>query len=103
MLLSLISWNWKRPDWPDFSYDAGAMTALETAFLAEVGEVAGAFDVVGEQPVGPGTLLAQRDEGRPGTALIGTERTVGVIVGFLRRLGIRLLGSGGLGSGWHGV
>lgn len=36
-------WNWQRPDWPKFTYDASALAALEAEFLKEAGILIGAF------------------------------------------------------------
>jgi Fic family protein len=38
-----MEWNWQRPDWPQFSYDAAALAPLERQFLLHSGEFIGAF------------------------------------------------------------
>src|SRR5579883_2915216 len=38
-----MKWNWQRPDWPDFTYDATAIEPLEKQFLLRSGELLGAF------------------------------------------------------------
>lgn len=40
-------WNWERPDWPEFTYDAGALEPLEKRFLLHSGEFIGAFKHIG--------------------------------------------------------
>lgn len=41
-------WNWQQADWPELSYDAGALEPLERQFLLHSGEFIGAFKHVGE-------------------------------------------------------
>ncbi len=41
-MLSLMTWNWTQPDWPNFRYDAAALRSLEQQFLLSSGEVIGA-------------------------------------------------------------
>jgi Fic family protein len=43
-----MEWNWQRPDWPAFSYDAAALEPLEKQFLLHSGELIGAFRHVGD-------------------------------------------------------
>lgn len=38
-----MKWNWQRQEWPNFSYDSGALTALETQFLHGSGVFYGAY------------------------------------------------------------
>jgi Fic family protein len=38
-----MHWNWERPEWPEFSYDSGALEALEQRFLVQSGEFMGVF------------------------------------------------------------
>src|SRR5437764_12362146 len=40
-------WNWQRPDWPNFTYDAASVEALEKQFLVNSGEFLGVFRHVG--------------------------------------------------------
>jgi len=42
-----MNWNWKRKDWPNFSYDAQALAELENRFLRESGTLLGAFKHLG--------------------------------------------------------
>jgi Fic family protein len=42
-----MEWNWQKPDWPSFTYDAGALEAAESQFLLRAGELLGAFRHVG--------------------------------------------------------
>ncbi|MDA0350454.1 MAG: Fic family protein [Verrucomicrobia bacterium] len=42
-----MTWNWQREDWPNFSYDAVALTELENRFLRESGTLLGAFKHLG--------------------------------------------------------
>ena len=34
-------WNWQKPDWPNFRYDAGAIEPFEARFLRQGGIVIG--------------------------------------------------------------
>lgn len=43
-----MKWSWERPDWPEFTFDARAMTAMESAFLVKSGHAAGAFTHLGD-------------------------------------------------------
>jgi Fic family protein len=36
-----MPWNWERPGWPRFTYDPGALAALEEDFLRSAGELVG--------------------------------------------------------------
>src|SRR3954465_13465239 len=38
-----MSWNWEKPDWPNFAYDSAALEPLEKRFLLQSGEFIGAF------------------------------------------------------------
>ncbi len=40
-----MTWNWEQPDWPNFTYDSGALELLEKEFLLRSGELIGAFYV----------------------------------------------------------
>jgi Fic family protein len=42
-----MSWNWEKPDWPDFTYDSTALEPLEKQFLFQSGEFIGAFKHIG--------------------------------------------------------
>ena len=42
-----MAWNWQRADWPNFTYDSGALRALESKFLLRSGELIGACKHVG--------------------------------------------------------
>src|SRR6202045_578957 len=42
-----MPWNWQQPDWPDFTYDRGALEPLERQFLLQSGEFIGAFRHIG--------------------------------------------------------
>jgi Fic family protein len=42
-----MPWNWQRPEWPRFRYDASALAARERRFLVQSGEFAGAMAHVG--------------------------------------------------------
>src|ERR1700686_76346 len=44
-----MTWNWQQPDWPNFTYDSGAMEPLERQFLLRAGEFIGAFRHVGPE------------------------------------------------------
>jgi len=38
-----MQWNWQQADWPNFTYDPGALERLEAEFLVRSGELVGAF------------------------------------------------------------
>jgi Fic family protein len=42
-----MTWNWQRPDWPDFTYDSKALEPSERQFLWRSGETVGAFRHIG--------------------------------------------------------
>jgi Fic family protein len=42
-----MSWNWEKPDWPNFTYDSKALEPLEKQFLLQSGEFVGAFKHIG--------------------------------------------------------
>ena len=42
-----MTWNWQQPDWPNFTYDSGALEPLEKQFLLQSGEFVGACKHVG--------------------------------------------------------
>src|SRR5271167_4343203 len=42
-----MSWNWEKPDWPNFIYDSKALEPLERQFLLQSGELVGAFKHIG--------------------------------------------------------
>src|SRR5882672_8020530 len=42
-----MAWNWQQPDWPGFTFDAGALEPLEKQFLLHSGELIGAFKHIG--------------------------------------------------------
>ena len=44
-----MSWNWQRPDWPEFTYHPAALEPLERQFLLRCGEFIGVFKHVGLQ------------------------------------------------------
>jgi Fic family protein len=37
-----MSWNWQKPEWPDFSWDRSFLTKAEATFLGDAGEYVGA-------------------------------------------------------------
>ena len=43
-----MRWNWQYPDWPNFTYDAGALAPLEERFRQSSGEVIGAVRHFGD-------------------------------------------------------
>ncbi len=43
-----MRWNWQFPDWPNFTYDAGALAPLEARFRQSSGEVIGAVRHFGD-------------------------------------------------------
>jgi len=47
VVLSLMAWNWQQADWPNFSYDSGALQPFENMFLFRSGELVGACKHVG--------------------------------------------------------
>lgn len=42
-----MTWNWQRPDWPDFSWDESRLAKAEADFLLEAGTFAGAVKHLG--------------------------------------------------------
>src|SRR6266481_7519930 len=42
-----MSWNWEKPDWPNFTYNSTALEPLEKRFLLQSGEFIGAFKYIG--------------------------------------------------------
>src|SRR5262249_33810703 len=42
-----MTWNWERPDWPNFIYDSRALEPLERQFLRQSGEFVGAVKHIG--------------------------------------------------------
>jgi Fic family protein len=42
-----MTWNWKQPPWPEFTYDSGPLEPSERQFLLHSGEFIGAFRHVG--------------------------------------------------------
>jgi Fic family protein len=44
-----MSWNWEKPDWPNFTYNSTALEPLERQFLLQSGEFIGAFKHIGAQ------------------------------------------------------
>ena len=42
-----MSWNWEKPDWPNFTYDSKALEPLEQQFLRHSGELVGACKHIG--------------------------------------------------------
>jgi Fic family protein len=42
-----MTWNWERPDWPNFTYDSVALEPLEKQFLLQSGEFIGACKHIG--------------------------------------------------------
>ena len=42
-----MSWNWEKPDWPNFTYNSMVLEPLEKQFLLQSGEFIGAFKHIG--------------------------------------------------------
>jgi len=42
-----MTWNWEKPDWPNFTYDSVALGPLEKQFLLQSGEFVGARKYIG--------------------------------------------------------
>src|SRR5216683_4201295 len=42
-----MSWNWGKPDWPNFTYNSTALEPLEKQFLLQSGQFIGAFKHIG--------------------------------------------------------
>jgi Fic family protein len=42
-----MAWNWQRPDWPNFTFDATALEPFERQFLLHSGEFIGVFKHIG--------------------------------------------------------
>jgi Fic family protein len=43
-----MTWNWEQPDWPNFTYDSGALEPLEKEFLLRSGELIGVCKHIGQ-------------------------------------------------------
>jgi Fic family protein len=43
-----MTWNWEQPEWPNFTYDPGALEPLEKQFLLQSGELIGACKHLGQ-------------------------------------------------------
>jgi Fic family protein len=43
-----MTWNWEKPGWPRFTFDAAELEAFEAQFLLHSGEFIGAFKHVGQ-------------------------------------------------------
>ena len=41
-----MRWNWQKPDWPHFQWDAARIAAAEEQFLRGAGTVVGAGAVI---------------------------------------------------------
>jgi Fic family protein len=46
--LSLMTWNWQRPDWPNFEWDRSRISAAEEQFLLGAGVVIGTVKHLGK-------------------------------------------------------
>ncbi len=46
--LSLMTWNWQNPDWPNFKWDRSRLSATEEQFLLGAGVVIGTVKHLGE-------------------------------------------------------
>jgi Fic family protein len=42
-----MRWNWQQPDWPNFTYDSGAVEPMERQFLLQSGQFMGACKHIG--------------------------------------------------------
>src|ERR1700730_4799073 len=42
-----MTWNWEKPDWPNFAYDSAALEPREKHFLVQSGEFVGACKHIG--------------------------------------------------------
>jgi Fic family protein len=42
-----MTWNWQRPDWPNFSYDSAVLDTLERRFLLQSGQFVGVCKHIG--------------------------------------------------------
>lgn len=43
-----MTWNWQKPDWPNFTYDSRCLEDLEREFLRRSGEFVGACKHIGQ-------------------------------------------------------
>ncbi len=44
-----MTWNWQRADWPHFRYQQAALSAQESRFLLQSGELCGVFKHLGQE------------------------------------------------------
>src|SRR5579863_8536557 len=49
MNLSLMTWNWQQPDWPDFTWNRDRLAAAEKEFLLGSGVFLGAIKHLGDE------------------------------------------------------
>src|SRR5450759_167108 len=44
-----MTWNWQKPDWPNFDWDNTRLAKAEEQFLLETGVFAGTFKHIGQE------------------------------------------------------
>ena len=44
-----MTWNWQKPDWPDFTWDKTCLAQAEERFLRETGIFVGSVKHLGEE------------------------------------------------------
>ncbi len=49
LLLSLMTWNWQRSDWPEFRWDVARLALAEKEFLIAGGKLAGTVKHLGKE------------------------------------------------------
>jgi Fic family protein len=47
--LTKVTWNWQKPDWPHFSWDAARLAKAEEQFVWETGVFAGTVKHIGPE------------------------------------------------------
>jgi Fic family protein len=66
-----MKWNWQQPDWPDFTYNAGALRALEDRFIRGGGIVVGAITMLGSDDQHQLTITLMAQEAVDSSAIEG--------------------------------
>lgn len=62
LALSLMTWNWQQPDWPNFTWNQARLTAAEKEFLVGSGVFIGAIKHLGDEDRNQLTVEAMSTE-----------------------------------------
>src|SRR5437868_15144791 len=80
-----MSWNWEKPNWPNFTYDSMALEPLEKLFLLHSGEFIGAFKHIGADDRDTLRIELISDEAMETSAIEGEILDRGSVQSSLRR------------------